>query len=127
MRLKKYKPTSPGIRHRLALHKNLLGKNSSLFKNLLYPLKSTGGRSSITGRTTVWHRGGGVKRKFRLFKGKNFFGGFIVIAIFYDPVRTAYVSLLFNFVSKNLNLIFLLFAFYLVHALFIQIISISVI
>lgn len=101
MRLKNYKPTSPGRRHRLALHKNLLGKNSNLLKNLIHPLKRTGGRNSITGRITAWHRGGGAKRKFRLFKGKNFFGGFIVISIFYDPVRTAYVSVLFNFISKK--------------------------
>jgi large subunit ribosomal protein L2 len=86
MELKKFKPTSPGVRHRLSLYKNLLGKNSHLSKSLVLPLQRAFGRSTSNGRITSWHRGGGAKRKFRVFKGENFFGGFIVISIFYDLV-----------------------------------------
>ena len=101
MKLKKFKPTSPGVRHRLSLYKNLLGKNSHLSKSLVLPLQRAFGRSTSNGRITSWHRGGGAKRKFRVFKGKNFFGGFIVISIFYDPNRSSYVALVFDIVSKT--------------------------
>jgi len=63
-------------------------------KSLLSPLNKKGGRSS-SGRITVRHRGGGVKRRYRRVdfgeekigkKGK-------VKAIEYDPNRTAYLAL----------------------------------
>jgi len=101
MKLKKFKPTSPGVRHKLSLYKNLLGKNSSLLKKIVLPLKRSFGRSTNNGRITAWHRGGGVKRKFRLFNGKNSFGGFIIVSIFYDPNRSSYVALTFDIVSKT--------------------------
>jgi ribosomal protein L2 len=52
MKLKKFKPTSPGVRHRVSLLKNLLGKNSQLAKKLVFFLKRSYGRSSSNGRIT---------------------------------------------------------------------------
>lgn len=63
-------------------------------KKLLVPLKKKAGRGA-SGRITVRHRGGGVKRLYRLvdfgeeklgIKGK-------VVAIEYDPNRTGYIAL----------------------------------
>jgi len=101
MKIKKFKPTSPGVRHRVVKQKNLLGKNNSLIKNLIQPLKQSFGRSTNTGRITAWHRGGGVKRKYRDFLGKNSFAGFIVVGVFYDPNRSAYISLNFDIITKT--------------------------
>jgi len=64
-------------------------------KKLLSPLKKKGGRSS-SGRISVRHRGGGVKRLYRILdfgqekldiKGK-------VLALEYDPNRTAFIALI---------------------------------
>jgi large subunit ribosomal protein L2 len=63
-------------------------------KRLLLPLKKKGGRSA-SGRITVRHRGGGAKRLYRIvdfgqkkldIKGK-------IIALEYDPNRTAFLAL----------------------------------
>lgn len=63
-------------------------------KKLLMPLKKKAGRSA-DGRITVRHRGGGVKRLYRIVDfGKEKLGiPGKVIAIEYDPNRTAYLAL----------------------------------
>jgi large subunit ribosomal protein L2 len=69
-------------------------------KKLLVPLKKTGGRNAL-GRITVRHRGGGVKRLYRLIdfvsKGKFAFRKINqkakVLSLEYDPNRTAYIAL----------------------------------
>lgn len=72
--------------------KNLTKKEPE--KKLLLPLKKKAGRS-VSGRITVRHRGRGAKRLYRLIdfdqeklgqKGK-------IIALEYDPNRTAYIAL----------------------------------
>lgn len=64
-------------------------------KKLLKPKKKTGGRSRTTGRITVRHRGGGVKRMYRVINfGQEKLGiPGKVIAIEYDPNRTAFIAL----------------------------------
>ena len=64
-------------------------------KALLLPLKKTGGRNA-QGRITVRHRGGGVKRMYRII---NFGQEKIdipgkVVALEYDPNRAAYIALI---------------------------------
>lgn len=63
-------------------------------KSLLQPLKKTGGRNK-KGRITIRHRGGRVKRHYRLidFGQKRLEKG-VVKAIEYDPNRTCYLVLL---------------------------------
>ncbi len=64
-------------------------------KSLLLPLKKSAGRSN-SGRITVRHRGGGSKRMYRIIdfgqEKLNIPGK--VIALEYDPNRTAYIALL---------------------------------
>lgn len=64
-------------------------------KKLLLSLKKKGGRTS-SGRITVRHRGGGVKRLYRLIDfGQEKLGiAGKVIALEYDPNRTAYIALI---------------------------------
>ncbi len=63
-------------------------------KSLLRPLRKTGGRGR-DGRITVRHRGGGVKRRYRLIDfGEAKLGIAKVKAIEYDPNRTTYIALL---------------------------------
>jgi large subunit ribosomal protein L2 len=63
-------------------------------KSLVLPLKSKAGRNS-QGKITVRHRGGGVKRKYRIIDFKML--GNVkatVLAIEYDPNRSARIALI---------------------------------
>ncbi len=94
MAIKKYKPTSPGVRHMtVSTFEEITKKEPE--KTLLSPLKGTGGRNS-SGRLTVRHRGGGVKRKYRIIDFKRNKDGIPakVAGIEYDPNRSANIALL---------------------------------
>jgi len=73
--------------------KTLLSKKKPE-KNLLMPLKSKAGRN-FSGRITVRHRGGGVKKMYRVvdFGQEKLGQAGRVIALEYDPNRTAYLAL----------------------------------
>jgi large subunit ribosomal protein L2 len=64
-------------------------------KKLLVSKKKKAGRSIQTGQVTVRHRGGGVKRLYRIvdFGQEKFKIPGKVVAIEYDPNRTAYLAL----------------------------------
>src|SRR5690606_6077341 len=64
-------------------------------KSLTAPLKKSGGRNN-NGRMTMRHRGGGHKRKYRIIDFKRFHRDVVaeVIAIEYDPNRSARLALL---------------------------------
>jgi large subunit ribosomal protein L2 len=92
--LKKYKPTSPGRRFvTSSVFEEQTGKKPE--KALLKSLKKTGGRNN-TGRITVWQRGGGHKRRYRVidFKRNKRDVPAKVAALEYDPNRSAWLALL---------------------------------
>ena len=64
-------------------------------KSLVVPKKKTDGRND-QGKITVRHRGGGVKRKYRLIDFKRVKDGItaIVSSIEYDPNRSANIALI---------------------------------
>jgi large subunit ribosomal protein L2 len=64
-------------------------------KSLLSPIKKSGGRNN-NGRLTSRHRGGGHKRRYRIIDFKRSKRGVVadVIAIEYDPNRSARIALL---------------------------------
>mgnify|MGYP001576661589 CR=1 FL=1 len=64
-------------------------------KSLIRPIKKTGGRN-VYGRVTVRHRGGGHKRMLRIIDFKRDLFDVIgkVIAIEYDPNRSARIALI---------------------------------
>ena len=94
MGIRKYKPTTNGRRNMNGYDFAEITK-SAPEKSLLAPLKSTAGRNSY-GHITVRHRGGGVKRQYRIVDFKRIKDNVpaTVKAIEYDPNRTANIALL---------------------------------
>lgn len=95
MALKKYKPTSAGRRHRVDVDMKVITK-SKPEKSLLYKGTYKRQGKNNDGIITVRHRGGGVKRKLRVIDFKRDKTDIVakVIAIEYDPMRTARLALL---------------------------------
>ena len=94
MAIKIYKPTSPGRRGMTGLTFSEITKTKPE-KSLTVSLRKKGGRNN-TGRTTVRHRGGGAKRKYRIIDFKRDKTGIPgkVAAIEYDPNRSANIALI---------------------------------
>ncbi len=94
MAVRTYKPTTPGTRNRSVLTFEEITTDTPE-KSLLAPIKSKGGRNN-TGRITVRHQGGGVKRKYRIIDFKRNKDGIVgkVATIEYDPNRTANIALI---------------------------------
>ncbi|MDQ3016235.1 MAG: 50S ribosomal protein L2 [Bacteroidota bacterium] len=94
MAVRKFKPISPGTRFRVGNTYNEVTTNKPE-KSLLEPIKKSGGRNA-SGRTTVPHRGGGHKKRYRVIDWKrdkeNVVGK--VVSIEYDPNRTAFIALI---------------------------------
>lgn len=109
MPLKYKKPTTPGQRGQVSLDYSDLGylneDLSKYLKKLKTPNKEKAGRNN-KGRITIWHRGGGHKRAYRiiLFKRKliqEFLDAHSpenkkasVFGLLYDPNRSASLALL---------------------------------
>ena len=94
MALKKFKPTTPGQRHKVALTFDDI-TTSRPEKSLLAKKKRSGGRND-TGKMTIANVGGGHKKKYRLvdFKREKLNVPAKVASIEYDPNRTANIALL---------------------------------
>src|SRR5512143_742614 len=94
MALKQFNPTSPGRRFMTTLDFSDLSKKKPE-RALTEPLKKSGGRNSL-GRTTIWFRGGGHKRRYRVidFRRDKRDIPAKVAALEYDPNRSARIALL---------------------------------
>ena len=94
MGIRKYKPTTNGLRGMSTLTNTEITVDTPE-KSLLRKLNQTGGRNN-QGKTTVSDKGGGAKRKYRLidFKRDKFDIPARVTTIEYDPNRTANIALL---------------------------------
>jgi large subunit ribosomal protein L2 len=101
MKLIKLKPSTGGTRHQLNIKKNFLSKNNNIIKNFVFGTKKNAGKSSINGRTTVWHKGGGCKSKSRKLESIKNPTSSVVICTMYDPKRTSFVSLNFDLKTKK--------------------------
>ena len=94
MAIRVYKPTSPARRFMSVLTFEEISKKTPE-KSLTETLKKNAGRNK-QGKITVRHQGGGSKRKYRIidFKRDKKDIPAKVIAIEYDPNRTAFIALL---------------------------------
>ncbi len=94
MGIKKYKPTTPARRWGSGYTFDEITKDFPE-KRLTVSLKRTGGRN-VCGRITARHRGGGHKKKWRVidFRRNKYDVPAKVIAIEYDPNRSARIALL---------------------------------
>jgi len=94
MGIRKYRPTSPALRHMsVSTFEEITCKTPE--KSLLITLKKHSGRNS-QGRICVRHRGGGNKRKYRIIDFKRTKDGVPgkVATIEYDPNRSANIALI---------------------------------
>ena len=94
MAVKSFNPTSPAVRQMTVTDYSVLTKKEPE-KSLLAVARKTGGRNSY-GRITVRHIGGGNRRKIRIIDWKRNKDNIpaTVVAIEYDPNRTAFIALL---------------------------------
>lgn len=94
MPVKVYKPTSAGRRGMTGHSFEEITKSTPEW-SLTEALRKRGGRNN-QGRLTVRHRGGGQKRRYRIidFKRNRFDSPAQVIAIEYDPNRSARIALI---------------------------------
>ncbi|MFR2891470.1 50S ribosomal protein L2 [Peptoniphilus grossensis] len=94
MAIRGFKPTTPARRKMTVATFDEITKTTPE-KSLLVSFSKTAGRNS-QGRITSRHRGGGVKRKYRIIDLKRDKDNIPakVQAIEYDPYRTAYIALL---------------------------------
>src|SRR3989304_5082150 len=93
MGIKKFKPTSPGVRSMTVLtNEDLTQKKPE--RSLVEKRENRAGRNN-QGRITSWHRGGAHKRKYRVidFRRNNKDVPAKVAAIEYDPNRSAPIAL----------------------------------
>ncbi len=94
MGIRRFKPTTSALRHTIISDFAEITK-SKPEKSLLEPLRKTGGRNCY-GRVTMRWRGGGHKRMYRVvdFKRQRVNDIADVLAIEYDPNRTARIALI---------------------------------
>ena len=94
MGIRRYNPTTPSRRFMTGSDFTEITK-STPEKSLIAPLKKSGGRNTH-GRITVRHKGGGHKRMLRIidFKRDLIDTPAKVLAIEYDPNRSARIALL---------------------------------
>ena len=94
MAVKTYRPITPARRYMTTADFSILTKKAPE-KSLLESKKSHAGRNN-TGRITTRHHGGGVRQHYRLIDFKRDKQGIPakVVALEYDPNRTAYIALL---------------------------------
>lgn len=94
MAIKSYKPVTSGSRGMTTIdNKKITNKKPE--KSLVKTLKKASGRNN-QGKITVRHRGGGVKRKYRIIDFRRDKDDIIgtVESIEYDPNRTANIALI---------------------------------
>lgn len=93
MALKQHRPVTPGRRQLVLVDRSTLHRGKPE-KALTEGLSSTGGRNN-QGRITVWHRGGGHKRRYRLidFRRRRDDEPATVERLEYDPNRSAFIAL----------------------------------
>ena len=95
MALKKYRPTSPGMRQMVRVDRSELWKGKPEKTLLDKDHNNNKAGRNHKGRKTMWHRGGGHKQRYRLidFKRRKFDIEAVVERLEYDPNRTAWIAL----------------------------------
>jgi large subunit ribosomal protein L2 len=95
MGIRKYKPTTPGLRGMTVSTFEEITTGNNPEKSLVVTLKKNSGRNN-QGRITIRHRGGGYRPKYRVidFKRKKDDIAGKVATIEYDPNRSANIALI---------------------------------
>jgi large subunit ribosomal protein L2 len=103
---KTIKPTTPSQRNVIKLNKKHLNKTPLLKNNIIGKKKVTGKNHS--GKITVFHKGGGVKKKYRIINfNRTAAATGIICSIEHDPNRNAHIASVFDIHNKNFYYIIL--------------------
>jgi len=102
MILQKVKPTTSSRRQLIKLNQKSLDLSKTpTLKTKVFGIKNSSGRNH-TGKITVFHKGGGVKRKYREINFARFLNSTgIVCSLEHDPFRNAYIAAIFDFINFN--------------------------
>lgn len=102
MILHKVKPTTSSRRQLVKLNqKNLNLSKKPILKQSVKGKKNSSGRNH-SGKITVFHKGGGVKKCYREIKFfRTFNSTGIVCSLEYDPNRSAYIAAVFDFINSD--------------------------
>lgn len=100
--LQKVKPTTPGRRQLIKLNQKSLNLSKKpMLKNKVKGLKNSSGRNN-SGRITAFHRGGGVKKRYRKINFNRVENSTaIVCSLEHDPYRNAYIAAVFDFINND--------------------------
>lgn len=102
MILQKVKPTTSSRRQLIKLNQKSLNiSKKPLLKSEVVGKKNLSGRNN-SGKITVFHKGGGVKKRYRNidFNRKANSTG-IICSIEHDPNRNAFIASVFDFINKK--------------------------
>lgn len=101
--LKRYAPTTNGLRHIIKIDKTSLLKDSKIIKSLKIKKTVTNGRSTMFGNITAWHRGGGHKQRKRLLDTPFTEQLNVVLGTSYNPNRSTFNTIFFDLLSKKIH------------------------
>ena len=100
--LQKVKPTTPSRRQLIKLNqKHLNLSKKPILKSKVKGSKNSSGRNHA-GKITVFHKGGGVKKRYRKInfnRTSNSTG--IICSLEHDPNRNAYIAAVYDFINSN--------------------------
>lgn len=99
LKLKKKNCSTNGIRHKKQITNNWLTKTSNIVKLIKHSIKSESGRNN-TGRITVRHKGGGLKKKSYFPNQTINEYNAIVISIVKDSRKTGFLAINFDLKKK---------------------------
>ena len=101
--LKKLRPTTSSIRHLIKLNQKGLNLSKSPFlKNKVIGItKNSNGRNN-SGKITVFHKGSGVKRRYRKINfNRNYNSSGIICSLEHDPNRNCYIASVYDTINNS--------------------------
>lgn len=106
MILQKVKPTTSSRRQLIKLNQKSLNiSKKPLLKSKVEGKKNSSGRNN-SGKITVFHKGGGVKKRYRKVDfNRKFTSTGVICSIEHDPNRNAFIASVFDFINKKFNYI----------------------
>nr|QYB23147.1 ribosomal protein L2 [Nitzschia traheaformis] len=101
--LQKVKPTTSSRRHLIKLNQKGLNLSKSPFlKNKVKGIKKNSNGRNHSGKITVFHKGGGVKQRYRKINfNRNFNSSGIVCSLEHDPNRNCYIASVYDVTNSN--------------------------
>lgn len=101
--LQKVKPTTSSRRHLIKLNQKSLNLSKTpILKNKVKGIKKNLSGRNHSGKITVFHKGGGVKKRYREINLSRFYNSSgIVCSLEYDPNRNCYIASVYDFTNSN--------------------------